>query len=100
MEVPSLEAGSSFEPGRENARWSDREDVPEREHQRRDNDRNQNHRLEPSSSRQIGADHEESENGAERDGDQRHAGAEQEGRSDSDGEILVAKHGPVGFEPK
>src|SRR5262249_17646026 len=84
-------AGGLVERGGEDPDRSRRDHVSECEHHRGEKDRDQHHRFEHPSARQIGSYEQKGEDAAERHRDQRHPHRDQSSRSKGPVEVRIGK---------
>ena len=98
IEIPRHKADEVLGKRREDPDRTDCHDITERDHHRRDEDRNQYQRLEVVPSGNVGPHHQEGEQGAERHGDRGHAAGNHNRRPERLPEIRVVKYERVGGE--
>ncbi len=96
IEVPRHETEQALRECGKDADWTERHHVAEGQHDRRDENRNQDHGFEPVAARHVGARDQEGEAGAERHRDHRHAGCQQQRVAERRPELRIAEHERVG----
>jgi hypothetical protein len=96
IEIPGHKAEDVLRKCRKNPDRSDRDNISERDHHRRDEDRDQDQRLEILPAGHVGAHHQESEQGTKRHRDCGHAAGDHDCGPERLPEIRVSKDERIG----
>jgi hypothetical protein len=99
IEIPRYETEDVLRQCRENSDRADRHDVTECNHHGRHENRDQDQRFEISPAWNVGAHHQECEQGTKRHRDRGHAGCDRDSRPERLPEIRIGQDERIGEQP-